>query len=179
MLLLLSGGINLKPGPTSNRVSQCFWKPFKNKGLHFLFFSVNSILPKLDKWKMIAGKTKTTIQSLKLTVLYPIVRLNLQVTAFFDVLTAEMGVEFHVMFVFGRIYVLIWQVPLWKILKAYFWIFFYLCKLFCQRYSLEQIKKHSTRTTCSSYTLIDHILTNFREKISQGGVAYIGILIIS
>ena len=61
MLLLLSGGISLKPGPTSNKVSQCFWKPFKNKGLHFLFFNANSILPKLDKWKMIAGKTKTTI----------------------------------------------------------------------------------------------------------------------
>ena len=42
MLLLLSGGISLKPGPTSNRVSQCFWKPFKNKGLHFLFFNASS-----------------------------------------------------------------------------------------------------------------------------------------
>ena len=39
------------------------------------------------------------------------------------------------------------------------------CKLFCQRYSLEQIIKHGTRTTCSSSTLIDHILTNSREKI--------------
>ena len=36
--------------------------------------------------------------------------------------------------------------------------------LFCQRYSLEQIIKHVTRTTCSSSTLIDYILTNSREK---------------
>ena len=36
--------------------------------------------------------------------------------------------------------------------------------LFCQRYSLEQIIKHVTRTKCSSSTLIDHILTNSREK---------------
>ena len=43
-------------------------------------------------------------------------------------------------------------------------------KLFCQRYSLEQIIKHATRTTCSSSTLIDHILTNSREKISQSNV---------
>ena len=36
--------------------------------------------------------------------------------------------------------------------------------LFCQRYSLEQIIKHVTRTKCSSSTLIDYILTNSREK---------------
>ena len=48
-------------------------------------------------------------------------------------------------------------------------------KLFCQRYSLEQIIKHETRTTCSSCTLIDHILTNSKGKISQSGVIDIGI----
>ena len=48
-------------------------------------------------------------------------------------------------------------------------------RLFCQRYSLKQIIKHATRTTCSSSTLIDHILTNSREKISQSGVIDIGI----
>ena len=34
---------------------------------------------------------------------------------------------------------------------------------------------HETRTTCSSSTLIDHILTNSREKISQSSVIDIGI----
>ena len=48
-------------------------------------------------------------------------------------------------------------------------------KLFCQRYPLELIIKHATRTTHTSSTLIDHILTNSREKISQGGVIDIGI----
>ena len=48
-------------------------------------------------------------------------------------------------------------------------------KLFCQRYSLEQIIKHATRTTRISSTLIDHILTNSREKVSQSGVIDIGI----
>ena len=48
-------------------------------------------------------------------------------------------------------------------------------KLFCQRYYLEQIIKHATRTTCSSSTLKDHILTNSKEKISQSGVIDIGI----
>ena len=44
-------------------------------------------------------------QSLKLTILYPIVRLKFQATAFFDVIETEMGEELHVML--GRIYVLI------------------------------------------------------------------------
>ena len=48
-------------------------------------------------------------------------------------------------------------------------------KLFCQRYSLEQIINHGTRTKCGSFTLIDHILTNSRDKISQSGVIGIGI----
>ena len=145
----------------------------------------------------------------------------------------------------GRIYVLIWEVLLWEILKGYFLIFCYqrqifvgliyrppTCisflecfnkhlddinldnkifllgdfkinlfhngkdileenqalqncipstslvsqwKLFFQIYSLEQIIKHATCTTCSSSTLIDHILTNSKEKISQSSVIDIGI----
>ena len=134
-----------------------------------------------------------------------------------------MGEELHVML--ARICVLIWEVPLWEIFKAFFDILlpktkpifvgiiyrppnsinFLKCsyrhlddinldneifllgdfninllhngkyilkekqamqnripstsllsqyKLFCQRYSLEQIIKHATRTTCSSSTLI-------------------------
>ena len=48
-------------------------------------------------------------------------------------------------------------------------------KLVCHRYSFEQIIKHATCTTCSSSTLIDHILTNSREKISQSSVIDIGV----
>ena len=60
-MLLLSGDISLNPGPTSNSVSQSFWKPFENKGLHFLHLHINSILPKLDELKTIAENTKTAI----------------------------------------------------------------------------------------------------------------------
>ena len=48
MLLILSSDISLNPGPTPNSVSQCFWKPFENKGFHFLHLNVNGIPPKLD-----------------------------------------------------------------------------------------------------------------------------------
>ena len=40
----------------------------------------------------------------------------------------------------------------------------YKAKLFCQRYSLEQIITHATCTICISSTLIDLILTNSRGK---------------
>ena len=61
MLLLLSGDISLNPGPTPNSVSQSFWKPFENKGLHCLHLNINSILPNLDELKTIAGNTKAVI----------------------------------------------------------------------------------------------------------------------
>ena len=48
-------------------------------------------------------------------------------------------------------------------------------KLFCQRYSLEPLIKYAIGRTCSSSTLIDHIFTNSRKKISQSGVIDIGI----
>ena len=48
-------------------------------------------------------------------------------------------------------------------------------KLFCQRYSLEPLIKHAIERTCRSSTLIDHIFTNSRKKISQSGVIDIGI----
>ena len=61
MLLLLSGDISLNPGPTPISVSQSFWKPFENKGLHFLHLNINSILPKLDELETMAGNTKVAI----------------------------------------------------------------------------------------------------------------------
>ena len=35
-------------------------------------------------------------------------------------------------------------------------------------YGLEQLIKSLTRITCSTSSLIDHILTTFPERISQG-----------
>ena len=57
MLLLLAGDISLNPGPTPKSISQSFWKPFENKGLQFLHLNINSILPKLDELKTMAGNT--------------------------------------------------------------------------------------------------------------------------
>ena len=248
MLLLLSGDISLNPGPTPNSVSQSFWKPFENKGLHFLHLNINSILPKLDELKTIAGNTKAAIIGITESKVdnsisdsevqipgYCIFRcdrnrngggavfyvrqdlcFNLRITAMgdtegmlFDILLPKtkpifVGIIYrpptcinflecfnkhlddinldNEIFLLGDFNINLFhngkyilkenqamqnRIPSTSLVSQY--------KLFCQRYSLEQIIKHATRTTCSSSTLIDHILTNFREKISQSGVIDIGI----
>ena len=48
-------------------------------------------------------------------------------------------------------------------------------KEFCQTFSLTEIIKEPTRITCSTSTLLDHILTNSSEKVSQKGVIDVGI----
>ena len=49
-------------------------------------------------------------------------------------------------------------------------------KEFCQTFSLTGIIKEPTRITCSSSTLLDHILTNSSENVSRKVVIDIGIL---
>ena len=61
-LLLLSGDISLNPGP--NQIYQLkneIWSPFKKRGLHFLHININSLLPKIDELRSIAGKTNAAI----------------------------------------------------------------------------------------------------------------------
>ena len=64
ILLLLSGDISLNLGPIPNSLSQLFWKPFENKGLHFLHLHINSILLKLNELKTMAGNTKAVISGI-------------------------------------------------------------------------------------------------------------------
>ena len=45
----------------------------------------------------------------------------------------------------------------------------------CSLFSLKQIIEEPTRTTSTSSTLIDHILTNYKQKVSQSGVICTGL----
>ena len=40
----------------------------------------------------------------------------------------------------------------------------------CSILGLKQLIKHPTRITCHTSTLIDHIITNCEEKVTQSGV---------
>ena len=46
---------------------------------------------------------------------------------------------------------------------------------FCSLYGLEQLIKSPTRVTCSTSSLIDHILTTFPERVSQQGIIDVGL----
>ena len=46
---------------------------------------------------------------------------------------------------------------------------------FCSLYGLEQLIKSPTRVTCSTSSLIDHILTTFPERVSQQGIIDMGL----
>ena len=48
-------------------------------------------------------------------------------------------------------------------------------KEFCQFFFLTEIIKEPTRTTCNTASLLDHILTNCAEKVSQKGVIDVGL----
>ena len=46
---------------------------------------------------------------------------------------------------------------------------------FCKNFGLKQLIKSTTRVTPKTTTLIDHILTNTNEKITQCGLINIGL----
>ena len=50
MTLLLSGDINLNPGPvTRHELNDLKFEAFNNKGLHLIHLKINSLLPKIDE----------------------------------------------------------------------------------------------------------------------------------
>ena len=59
LLLLLSDDISLNPGPFHSLppLDQNEWNIFKHRGLHFLHFNINSLLPKIDELRHIARLT--------------------------------------------------------------------------------------------------------------------------
>ena len=54
MALLLSGDINLKPGPARHQLNDPKFEVFNNKGLHLIHLNVNSLLPKVYELRNIA-----------------------------------------------------------------------------------------------------------------------------
>ena len=63
LLILLSGDISPNPGPTHQHKLQCLneWNIFKSRGLHFIHFNINSLLPKIEELRIIAKSTNATI----------------------------------------------------------------------------------------------------------------------
>ena len=66
LILLLSGDINLNPGPT--QISET-WSLFKKRGLHFVHLNINSLPSKIEELKQIAKNTNSAVTGLSETKL--------------------------------------------------------------------------------------------------------------
>ena len=70
MALLLSGDINLNPGPVARvQLNDPKFEVFNNKGLHLIHLNVNSLLPKIDKLRNIAKCSNAAVTGITETKL--------------------------------------------------------------------------------------------------------------
>ena len=58
-LLLLSGDVELNPGPT--QLDENTFSCFKERGLHFFHLNINSVLPKIDELRLIAKESNAAV----------------------------------------------------------------------------------------------------------------------
>ena len=63
LLILLSSDISLNLGPNHQDKRQCLnkWNVFKSRGLHFNHLSINSLLQKIEEFRIIAKSTNAVI----------------------------------------------------------------------------------------------------------------------
>ena len=64
ILLLLTGNVELNPGPVQQPVSATqanIYENFKCRGMHFFHLNINSVLPKIDELRIIAKETKPSL----------------------------------------------------------------------------------------------------------------------
>ena len=66
LILLLSGDINLNPGPTQILKT---WSVFKKRGLHFVHLNINSLPSKIEELRQIAKDTNSAVIGLSETKL--------------------------------------------------------------------------------------------------------------
>ena len=62
MLLILSGDINLNPGPVNRHQTKYHkFEVFTRKGLHFIHLNINSLLTKIDESRYIAKNSSAAV----------------------------------------------------------------------------------------------------------------------
>ena len=65
ILILLSGDVNLNPGPSQMQLNDDkIWKPLITRGLHFCHLNVNSLLFKIDEIRDISNRIKPAVLSI-------------------------------------------------------------------------------------------------------------------
>ena len=62
MILILSGDIELNPGPVDrNQIKKEDFEVFNNKGLHFMHLNINGLLNKIDELRYIARSSNAAV----------------------------------------------------------------------------------------------------------------------
>ena len=62
MILILSGDIELNPGPVNrHQTKKEDFEVFNNKGLHFMHLNINSLLNKIDELRYIASSSNAAV----------------------------------------------------------------------------------------------------------------------
>ena len=63
LLIILSGDISLNPGPVCKHqlLNTTEWDIFKTKGLHLMHLNINSLPPKIDELRHMAGLSNATV----------------------------------------------------------------------------------------------------------------------
>ena len=230
-LLILSGDIELNPGPT--QLDEKTFKCFKERGLHFIHLNINSVLPEIDELRLIAKNTDASLIGISETKLdetiendeikidgYTIERFDRNrrgggvacyvrndiifnvrehfsdevENIFIDIFLPKtkpilVGIVYRPpdqstflellseaicdtdsfdnqeVYILGDLNVdMIGKHPLAKSHKE-----------FCSLHGLVQVITSPTRITVETSTLIDHILTNSVDKISQYGVLNVSL----
>ena len=247
LLLILSGNVELNPGPNHNIADSNQWDVFSKRGLHLLHLNINSLLPKIDELRSIAKQCNAAVigiseSKLDFTVCdseisidgYDIIRNDRDrrgggvacfvknticynqnfmfqndveniiidlifpntkpITVgifyrppdqrnFIESISQEfpsLNLESNEVYLLGDFNYNLYQnekhifknfskstINVNAEIRNYI--------EFCSLFGLEQIIETPTRITCNSSSIIDHILTNSSEIISQSGVIDTGI----
>ena len=62
MILMLSGNIELNPGPVNrNQIKKKDFEVFNNKELHFMQLNINGLLKKIEELRYIARSSSATV----------------------------------------------------------------------------------------------------------------------
>ena len=249
-IILLSGDVNLNPGPQNHVQQQNLWDNFSKRGLHLIHLNINSLLPKIEELRSIAKLTNAAVIGISESKLdktifnaeisiegYDIIRKdrnrndggvacyvqndicynskqilqddieNIFIdlilpktkpitvgivykpphqTGFIEKITANfnsLNVADTEMYVLRDLNINVLQNSKYilentkNITKNFPDITADAKKYieFCQTFGLKQLIHSPTRITCNTSTLLDHIITNTSEKVSQSGTIDIAL----
>ena len=136
------------------------WKAFKKRGLHLIHLNINSLLSKIDELREIARKTRATIIGITESKFLDNLSTSISQTCSFNEQEVYILGDLNINLINSQKHT-----P--NGIKRY--------KEFCSLQGIEQLLTLPTRITKNSSSLLDHVLTNSVDRISQFGIVNVGL----